>query len=233
MTKYTFDFTAEPRAGGKDVWNAFMLNGARFTNNDIPYCESNASILPAGLIAYNDTKSLANKDFFVHFYLDDYKFDGKNGIWSNPYKALERLKNYKGVITPDFSPYQDMPEPLKIYNIFRSRTFGYWLTQNNISVINNVRWGTEETFRYCFDGIPKYSVVAIGTVASGLREKNNRKRFEIGFYEMLLRINPKKIIIYGSSNYECFESARNMGIEIIQFHSKTALAFMEKGWHND
>ena len=41
--------------------------------------------------------------------------------------------------TPDFSTYQDFPEPLKVYNTYRMRAFGYWLTKNGIKVINNIR----------------------------------------------------------------------------------------------
>ena len=157
--------------------------------------------------------------------MDDYKFDGKRGIWQEPQKALERLKKYAGVITPDFSPYQDMPEPLKVYNTFRTRAFGYWLTTQGINVINNVRWGTPETFWYCFDGIQKHSTVAIGTVASGLRLLENRQRFEDGLREMVRVIEPRKIIVYGSSKYQFFTDLTESGIEIVSFSSKTATAF--------
>lgn len=214
-----------PRKGCKDIWNAFMTKGAVYTSHDIPICPSTAKDDPIGLIGYDETKKLPHTDYFVHFYMDDYKFDGKRGIWQDPQKALDRLKNYAGVITPDFSPYQDMPEPLKVYNTFRSRAFGYWLTTQGLSVINNVRWGTPETFWYCFDGIPKYSTVAIGTVASGLRLLENRPRFEEGLKEMVRRIEPRKIITYGSSKHQIFKELTESGIEIISFPSKTATAF--------
>jgi hypothetical protein len=31
----------------------------------------------------------------------------------------------------------------------------YWCYTQKIPVINNARWGTEETWEYCFDGIEK------------------------------------------------------------------------------
>lgn len=37
----------------------------------------------------------------------------------------------------------------------RMRAYGYWLGKNGIPVINNIRWGTPETFEYCFEGIPE------------------------------------------------------------------------------
>ena len=216
---------SEPRKGCKDVWNAFMTKGALYSNNDIPYCPTTAKTVPKGLIGFDETKQIPHPEFFVHFYMDDYKFDGERGIWRRPQTALDRLRQYAGVITPDFSPYQDMPEPLKIYNVFRSRTFGYWLAAEGVSVINNVRWGTSETYRYCFDGLPRDSILAIGTVASGLRNLYDRRRFENGLAEMVDRLYPHTIIVYGSANYECFNELRKSGINIVCFQSKTSLAF--------
>ncbi len=214
-----------PRKGCRDIWNAYMTRGARYTLNDIPICPSTAVEIPKGLIGYDEIKNMVHTDFFVHFYLDDYKFDGERGIWRRPEQAFDRLKMYSGVITPDFSPYQDMPEPIKLYNIFRSRAFGYWLTEKGIPVINNVRWGTPETYRYCFDGIPKGSMVAIGTVGSGLKELRNRPRFEEGLNELVIRIQPSAIIVYGSAKYSFFEKIEKEGIKVVSFPSKTSLAF--------
>ncbi|MBQ6004899.1 MAG: DUF4417 domain-containing protein [Selenomonadaceae bacterium] len=45
-------------------------------------------------------------------------------MWTKPYKALEKLRQCAGVITPDFSTWQDDPEPIKLYNTYRMRAFG-------------------------------------------------------------------------------------------------------------
>lgn len=153
------------RASCKDVWNAFMVRGAKWSPNDIPICPTTANVTPEDVISFAEAKTLYNQhtklgdiDFFVsdfvHFYIDDYKFDGKSGIWFDYEQAAEVLKHFSGMITPDFSTCVDFPEPLKIYNTYRMRAFGYWYgILLGHSVINNVRWGTEETFKYCFDGI--------------------------------------------------------------------------------
>ena len=224
----------EPRTGCRDIWNAYMCEGAVYSNHDIPYCPTTAHGIPVQMITWNEAVRLYRKsrgypDFFsrafVCFYLDDYKFDGPRGIWQNSNRALDVLRHFAGAITPDFSMYQDFPEPLKVYNTFRMRAFGYWLGNNSIGVINNMRWGTPETYRYCFDGLPKNSVLSIGTVASGLRNLYDRKRFENGLAEMIDRLYPHTIIVYGSANYECFNELRKSGINIVCFHSRTALAF--------
>ena len=158
--------------------------------------------------------------------MDDYKFDGLyKGIWANPSSLLELSKHFSGIITPDFSTYADFPDPLKRYNTYRMRCFDYWFTLNHIPIIHNVRWGTPETWKYCFDGIPPKSIIAVGTVASGLHNPLNDIIFCDGLYEAIKRINPSVIIVYGSANHPVFNYAKSLGIKIISFQSDTASAF--------
>ena len=105
---------------------------------------------------------------------------------------------------------------------------GRWFGVNEISVINNVRWGTEETWEYCFDGIPYNSIVSIGTVASGIKKLENRPGFEKGLFKMVECLNPHTIIVYGSANYDCFRTLADNGIRIVSFPSDTSLAFKYK-----
>lgn len=231
------------RKGCKDVWNAFMVHGAAYSPNDIPYCPTTALSLPNSLISYEEAKTIhrnamhnGHTDYyvnaFIHFWIDDQKFDGnRKGIWSNSQEALEIIKHFAGIITPDFSTNVDFPEPIKVYNTYRMRAFGFWIASQGISVINNVRWGTEETWRYCWDGIPQNSIVAIGTVASGLRQVENRPVFETGIREMVRRLHPHTIIVYGSANYPVFDELRSLGVYIKAFPSRMDTVFSGRCGH--
>lgn len=231
----------EVRKGCKDIWNAYMAEGALYSPHDIPFCPTTATELPHNIITWEEAKAIYKKnisvkrdfkyDAFVCFFIDDYKFDGPRGIWHDAEQALTVLCHFAGVVTPDFSTYQDFPEPLKIYATYRMRVMGYWLGRNGIAVINNVRWGTEETYRYCFDGIPMHSVVCIGTVGGSPRRTLDRDRFEKGLYEMVNRIQPHTILVYGSANYRCFEVLKEKGLTIISFPSQTAVAFERRKSH--
>lgn len=224
----------KPRKGCKDIWDAFMVDGANFTENDIPVCPTTALAIPSKIITYSEAKTIHNKrikedknyffDAFVCFYEHDQNFDGvRSGIWYYPKKAYEILKHFKGIITPDFSTYQDFPEPLKKWNTYRMRAFGYWYgTMCRKQVINNVRWGTKETYDYCFDGIEENSTVAIGTVGGSPYKLIDRERFEKGLFEMVRKLKPRCIIVYGSASYPCFEKLRKEGILILQFDGRTA-----------
>ena len=229
-----------PRKGCTDMWNAFMTKDVEFTlGSDIPVCSCDKAIIPHELISYVEAKHIynqklkANSDFhvnaYVHFYIDDQKFDGlREGIWAKPYAALDIIRHFAGAITPDFSTNADFPDPIKRYNTYRMRLFGCFLVNNGITVINNVRWGTEETWDYCFDGIPFNSIVAIGTVASGINKLENRPLFNAGFDKMINLLAPRTIIVYGSANYDCFKQLSESGIQIISFPSQTSLAFSAK-----
>lgn len=231
------DLPRQQRTSCKDLWNAFMVEGATFSSHDIPLCPTYfPSGLPKELISFAEAKTLYNReirsgnsdfhhDAFIHFYCDDQLFDSvHNSIWLFPEKALAVIRHFKGIITPDFSTYSDFPDPIKRYNTYRMRAFGYWCKSMNIPVINNVRWGTPETWKYCFDGIERNSVICIGTVASGLRELENRADFDEGFHEMIRILTPETIIVYGSSRYEVFKEVQKIGIEIIPYMSQTNAA---------
>lgn len=228
------------RKGCMDIWNAFMVDGAEFVlGSDIPVCPCTAKDIPKKLISYVEAKHLhkinckTNPNYhvnaFVHFYIDDQKFDGPNSsVWLYPNIALEILCHFDGIITVDFSTNADFPDPIKRYNTYRMRALGRWFAANNIAVINNVRWGTDETWEYCFDGIPYNSIVSIGTVASGINKLENRPLFEIGLFKMVDYLNPRAIIVYGSANYDCFVKIAEKGIPVIAFPSSTSLAFSSR-----
>lgn len=231
------------RPGIVDLWNASMTEGAQFSINDIPLCPTTAEEPPSKLISYSEAKTLHKKemrrghrnyhvDAFIHFYIDDVKFDGKqSSIWLFPERALDIIRHFEGIIAPDFSTNVDFPDPLKRWNIYRMCTFGYWIGSLGVPVISNVRWGTFETWRYCFDGNPKNSMLAIGSVASSLRQLRNRQLFEAGLFEMVKVLKPQTLIVYGSANYTFFSILRKQGIRIVSFPGKTSEAFTGRKNH--
>ncbi|MCR4869838.1 MAG: DUF4417 domain-containing protein [Atopobiaceae bacterium] len=217
-----------------------MVEGATFCCDDIPLCPTTATSPPRDMITWEEAEAIYDQhmatgdagfhhDAFVCFFLDDWKFDGKNGIWFGYRNAERILSHFDGVVTPDFSTNQDFPKPWKVFNTYRMRAFGYWLGRLGHQVINNVRWGTPETYSYCFEGIPRRSVVCIGTVASGLKLVRNRPLFEEGLGEMLRVLKPHTVIVYGSANYPPLRMLDEAGIHVVQFDSATNRRFSKDG----
>lgn len=221
------------RSGLIDVWNAFMVENADFSDHDIPLCPTTATSIPSKLIGYDEAKRTHkkmlrthHKDYhinaFIHFYIDDNKFDGKrSSFWLYPHKVLEIIEHYDGIIVPDPSTYADFPDPLKRWNFYRMNAFGFWVASLGHEVISNVRWNTPDTWEYCFDGNPRNIMLCIGTVGSNLKYKANYEPFAEGLFKMAELLTPHTILVYGSSNYPCFDKLQRYGINIVTFKSST------------
>jgi len=225
---------SEIRKGCKDNFHAFMVKGAKFDGYyDIPYIPQNIDTDLKRLIAYDKTyKYIYKPGDVVHFYLDDQKFDGPKGIWAGlsnneSFKRgfdLSRFKGATAIITPDFSLYLDMPRVMQIWNVYRSRAVGYYLSMLGYNVIPNVRWTDEESYDFAFDGLYEGQIVAVGTL--GCSKTNSDKSLLInGFAEMIRRIKPKKVLIYGSICSELQYVINKYDVEIIKFESETSLFY--------
>ena len=163
-------------------------------NKDIPVIRAENAVLPSDLLPFNMAMSSRNYGGGVHFFIDDYQFER---IWRRPEAYLGRFRKFSCVFSPDFSLYADMPYPMKLWNVFRSRLLGSWWQSQGISVIPSVSWAGEESFEYCFDGLEKGGYVAISSTGAFL----NRRQQELwrsGAEEMSRRLQPKAILLYGS-----------------------------------
>ena len=145
------------------------------------------------LIACSDTRTNDRYNTYkgVHFFTDDYRFCG---IYDHPDRSLEKFRQYRFVLTPDFSLYAEMEPWRQIESVGKSRWIGaYWQSQG-LTVIPTVSWAKPSSFRYCFDGIEKTSVVAVGMIGC----KHERIAFMKGYNAMLDKIEPSAIICFGT-----------------------------------
>ena len=146
------------------------------------------------LLGFNNTHteetSENRKKMTVHFFLEDAQFDE---VWNNPPRQLKRLSQYAQLLSPGFSVYADMPEPLQLYNTFRNRWCAAYWQYNCQVVIPTITWGLENTFEFCFEGIEKGCVVAVSTIGSS----DNKEAFMAGFKAMCENIKPSLVVNYG------------------------------------
>lgn len=138
------------------------------------------------------------ENYIAHFYYDDYKFIQ---AWRSPDRYIERLKKFKAVVAPGFSIYIDLPKPVQIIQMYRKQWLGAYYQSLGIETIPCVIWADKSTYDFCFEGIPRHSVISITSV-NMLRnpEWNGRKGniYADGFYEMMRRLEPEKILLYGA-----------------------------------
>ncbi len=201
------------RPGCLDVFNAFLLENAEYSGElEIPVVKNIKIESPKKLIKFSEIFRSSDFNAYVHFYEDDCKFEK---IWKNPKRYLERLKKFKGVISPDFSIYRDMPLIMQYWNIFRSRAIATWLKDNGINVIPNVRTGDERTFEIACEGIEKNSIIAIGSHGC-IKCKADRAFFQKGLEHIINSLSPKIIILYGAKPDSIFNKYEEK-VTIINF----------------
>ena len=169
----------------------------------------NDNFIPAELIGFNFAKTNENKFVGVHFYLDDYQFER---IWNNPKDYIEILQQYDCIFSPDFSLYQDMPLAMKIWNVYRSRLIGQFYQGYGIKVIPTVSWADEDTFDFCFDGIPEGSIVTVSTL--GIKKsKTTMEMWKKGMDKLIEKVKPTAILIYGGQVDYDFKSIKTIYYE--------------------
>lgn len=151
------------------------------------------SYIPKDLIGFNYALTSNSKESGIHFYIDDYQFER---IWNQPQLYLDKLSEYDCMLTPDFSLYKEMPIAMKIWNTYRSRLIGQMAQKIGIIVIPTVSWAEEETFDFCFDGLPKRATLSISTI--GVKKDDyNFSLWKNGVDEMIRRLKPRTLLIYG------------------------------------
>lgn len=194
--KIDFDdiFKENERHRTNDTYNLDLIDIENSSNNfwQMPIIK-NDNFIPNKLIGFNYAKTSKEKNVGIHFYLDDYQFER---LWNTPEDYVDILKQYECILSPDFSLYMDMPMPMKIWNIYRSRQIGQYYQNQGIKVIPTLSWAEPETFKFCFEGIPQGSIVSISTIGVK-KNKEALKIWKQGVDELIKQIKPSTILIYG------------------------------------
>lgn len=188
------EYYGDERERTNKAYNLDLVNYVDMTNDfwQMPVIE-NDGYVPTDLTGFNYAKTKKDKNTGIHFFVDDYQFER---VWNNPEKYVGILADYDCILSPDFSLYMDMPMPMKIWNVYRSRQVGAYYQSRGLRVIPTISWAEKETFEFCFKGIPKGSIVAISTI--GVKQNEDaRKIWEDGVAEMIRQIEPSTIIVYG------------------------------------
>lgn len=159
---------------------------------------SSTQFVPDSLVAYNESAVARPRNrplsgAAIHFFLDDYRFET---VWTKPERALSRLARVGAALTPDFSMWRDMPRAMQIWQVYRSRWCGRWLADHGIEVVPTISWSLADSYPYAFVGIERGSVLAVATV--GLRRPEDRALFANGYREMVRRLAPSTVLVYGA-----------------------------------
>ena len=130
----------------------------------------------------------------VHFFIDDYQFQR---LWNSPEKYMEKLKRYECVLTPDFSPYADMPLATQIFNHYRKHWVGALMQEYGVKVVPTIRASRDErSLDFYLDGEPSGGVVCISSMWTS--DDEARAYFMREYETMRKTLKPEKIYVYGN-----------------------------------
>jgi hypothetical protein len=172
-----------------------ITEGARLCGRlGMPQGEA-AKLLPKEIVPFHLAPGMKEREGkWLHFFVDDYRFER---VWNMPRRYLKLMMEFEGVIGVDFSMYADMPRAQQIWNCYRNRAMDYWLRKNGVNVIPTAGWSDRESLSWCFDGLPRHSVIAIETNGSA-RSRRQRLSLLLGFEKMCGILEPSAVVCYGS-----------------------------------
>ena len=130
----------------------------------------------------------------VHVFINDYQFQR---LWNSPEKYMEKLKQYECVLTPDFSPYADMPLATQIFNHYRKHWVGALMQEYGVKVVPTIRASRDErSLDFYLDGEPKGGVVCISSMWTS---DDEAKEYFLREYETMRKtLSPEKSYVYGN-----------------------------------
>lgn len=201
MSRFGFDFKSRTRPYGAEIIRTGEAYNMHLVN--IEHCAGPLEMpvlkpvdaSPEDMIGFNFCKTAKETEGIgVHFCIDDYQFER---VWNRPEEYLGLLRRFDCVVCPDFSVYLDMPYPMKLWNLYRSRALGNWWAREGITVVPNVTWSGLDSLDYCFEGIPRHSTIFISTVGV-TRDKEARAIVKVGIEEALRRLEPTRLLLLGN-----------------------------------
>ena len=178
----------------KDFFKSFYFKGDKLAEPyGFPKLEAVKPQIVEEIMPFNILMSNSRRNVWMHFFIDDYQFER---VYQTPTKYLTLFQNVKGIITPDFSLYADLPKAIQIYNCYRNRAIARYLQKLGLNIIPSVSWSDATSYGWCFSGIEKHSAVAISTNGC-FQSKETLEAFIKGYLAMCDVIKPKQIILVG------------------------------------
>lgn len=203
MSRFGCDFKSKSLAYGAErlktdrAYNLDIVSRDDCGTNGMPTLKG-CMAKPKELMGFNYAKTSTDEQKCgkaCHFFIDDYQFER---LWATPSRYIEYLRGFDCVLTPDFSLYMDMPLPMQIWNLYRSRALGRYWQKCGLRVVPTLSWAQSETYPWAFDGLPKHQTVAVSTIGVKGDEDAMRVWFD-GMRVAISILSQRRVLLYGGS----------------------------------
>lgn len=130
-----------------------------------------------------------NSDCFIFMFSDD---NDLQRLWNHPLRYIPLLQTAYAIATPDFSIDPKMEREELRHMVFQNRWLGCTSQTCGILTLPTMVWADKSTYDICFDNIQHGSIVVVSTIGCA-----QSAFFLPGYREMLRRIEPALIVVYG------------------------------------
>lgn len=178
-----------------DGFQAYLIKDVNLVG-DVPMPEildmHNTSI-PKCLISFEKINITETKRGYIHFFIHDRLFEE---FIARVKDFIPLLQQFDGVLSPDCSMAIGQLDYLQKTNNYFRQAVGAYLQKYGIPVIPTIRWSDEESLKYCLNGIPHNSIIAISTHGC-IKTNEQKKAFRKCLIIVLETLKPTDVLIHG------------------------------------
>lgn len=184
----------------RDIYNLRLLSGLTSANHfGLPCLKGFIPSIVSKPLPFHEARAIwrkgkALKGYFIHFYIEDEKFEC---VRKTPEKYIEMLKSADFIISPDFSTYRNFPFPVLLKNAFDNILLGAYYERMGVRVVSNTIWSTPLFYDILFSGQPEGGAICVSSNSLNLRDKKGIKHWLHGYQEAIKRLNPALVIRLG------------------------------------
>lgn len=176
--------------------NMHLMEGMDFTvENKIPIVAPYNGNLDFDIVSYANRANHHGTGKGIHFFLDDYKI---LSVWNHLERVTHSLYKYDYLFAPDYSLFTDDDRfhHINTHSIYRSRFIAAYWQKCGYLVIPTASWGDANSLKYCFEGLPENSVIAVCGIGHN-QDKAHKTLWFVAAHRLIEEKKPTTLVIYG------------------------------------
>ena len=204
----------------EDSFKAFLIEKAELTDTEgYPKIREDmiSTSLPFEIITFKESLKVPKekrKNYYVCTYSPDKPFIR---ILNNPKRYVKYFQQFAGIIGFDFSIHSDMPPIIQKQQMNNNLSLTYYFGNNQVLTIPNIRTGSNYISQEFYEALPKNTLVAVGTHGF-IKNKTQKYEWYYCLREIIDRLNPAGIIVYGTLRGKLFDRIKEM-VPVYQYDS--------------
>ena len=152
----------------------------------------------------------------LNFYTEDWRFER---VWAETVESIAKIVPLRpaAFTSPDFSLWGDDPLAVQMWNIYRARWISRYWQAAGLKLIPSLATSTNPAcYEFAYDGLPKRpSLMSMQMRAGGYKDRAQVNAVHSEIAELIERVNPMRLVIYGVAARNKVESTLPGGIEYI------------------